>query len=334
MCNTTSLARFAALLIFALTSGQLLAQAGSLGAGTLALASFDAASDTRYDGMPSDAHLVPASLLEVAPSVANLVWVEMEKGQLHLMTPDEHGQLRVTFSRPISIGKAGYGKQIEGDNKTPVGLYQVTSFLPDEELIDIYGNGAFPINYPNRWDRLNQRTGYGIWIHGLPKAVEQRPLLDSEGCVVIDNLAFDWLMDYLQPGATKVMLGESINWTSPNQRAIQQAEFRQAFDAWLAAWSAIDNDTYLDFYADDFRSDDKNLQQWVAYKERIHAAKSWIEVESSDVGIYHYPGEPDMVVTEYFQSYRSSNYEAQGAKQLYWRRQPDGSWKIIFEGAG
>lgn len=325
----------AALVLTAYTSA-VMAQAGSLSLVSPALASLgpSGGGHFQYDGSPVGLDQVPASLLEVPDSVANLVWVELEKGQLHLMLPEPDGTLRLAFSRPISIGKAGYGKEVEGDNRTPVGFYRVTSFLTDEELIDKYGIGAFPINYPNRWDRLQNRTGYGIWIHGLPKAVDQRPLLDSEGCVVIDNQALEWLMEYLVPGQTRVMLGDQIDWTSPEQVESMRSGFRETFDDWLSAWTAIDNDRYLGHYADDFHSDDRNLEQWVAYKERIHAAKNWIEVEASDLGIYQYPGEPDLIVTEFYQTYRSSNFNANGSKQLFWRRQPDGSWKIIYEGAG
>jgi len=31
-------------------------------------------------------------------------------------------------------------------------------------------------------------------------------------------------------------------------------------------------------------------------------------------------------VTRYYQTYSSSNFDARGWKELYWRKQPDGSW--------
>ena len=286
------------------------------------------------DGAPVGSDLVPASLIRLDSSHENVVWVEMEKGLLHLMVPNQsNGQWQIGFTRPISIGKAGYGKELEGDNRTPVGLYRVTSFLPDDELIDHYGHGAFPIDYPNTYDRLRDRTGYGIWLHGLPKGVDQRPLLDSEGCVVIDNTAFDWLKEYLEEGQTRVMLGDKISWTSASQLKLVREELESTMEDWRSAWSAIDNDQYLDYYADNFTSLDRDLEQWVEYKNRIHRAKDWIEVDISDLNILAYPGEVDLVVTEYIQDYRSSNFNAKGKKQIFWRRQVDGSWKIVFEGA-
>ena len=32
----------------------------------------------------------------------------------------------------------------------------------------IGGDGAFPLNYPNEWDRRLNKTGSGIWLHGTP----------------------------------------------------------------------------------------------------------------------------------------------------------------------
>lgn len=314
-----------------------LAQASSIGtAETETILALNSFSQNNYllDGAPIGSDLVPASLISLNDSIENIVWVEMEKGLLHLMAPNQNtGQWQVGFTRSISIGKAGYGKEVEGDNRTPVGLYRVTSFLPDEELTDYYGIGAFPINYPNSYDRLKNRTGYGIWLHGLPKGVDERPLLDSEGCVIIDNTAFDWLRSYVTEGQTRVLLGDQIRWTSGSEVALVRGELESTLEEWRSAWAAIDNPTYLDFYADDFSSFDKNLQEWISYKNRIHALKDWVEVDVSELNIFAYPGESDLVVTEYHQVYKSSNFNAVGEKQIFWRRQADGSWKIIFEGA-
>lgn len=302
--------------------------------GDYALALNYSGSSYILDGAPVASDLVPASLIKLDSSHQQVIWVEMEKGLLHLMVPNESsGEWQIGFSRPISIGKAGYGKEYEGDNRTPVGLYHVTSFLSDEELIDYYGHGAFPINYPNTFDRLKRRTGYGIWLHGLPKDEDQRPLLASEGCVVIDNTAFDWLREYLIEGHTKVLLGDQISWTSTSQMTLLREELETTIEGWRSAWANIDNDLYLSYYADDFTNGDLNLTDWVEYKNRIHRVKDWIEVEISDMSILAYPGEVDMIVTEYYQHYRSSNFDAQGKKQIFWRRQPNGSWKIIYEGS-
>lgn len=167
----------------------------------------------------------------------------------------------------------------------------------------------------------------------MPKGIDVRPLLDSEGCVVIDNTAFDWLREYLVEGHTRVFLGDQISWTSTSQMSSLRQELESTIEDWRSAWSAIDNENYLSYYADNFTNRELDLDQWIEYKNRIHRVKDWIEVEISDMNIFAYPGEVDLIVTEYFQDYRSSNFNAQGKKQIFWKRQSDGSWKIIFEGA-
>ena len=87
----------------------------------------------------------------------------------------------------ISLGKNGIEKTREGDQKTPLGVYHVTANLPRKKLTDFYGAGAFPINYPNEWDRRQGRNGYGIWLHGMPSDIYSRPPRASDGCIVLTN---------------------------------------------------------------------------------------------------------------------------------------------------
>jgi murein L,D-transpeptidase YafK len=66
----------------------------------------------------------------------------------------------------ISVGKAGMGKEAEGDLRTPMGVYYITNSIAPKLLKDFYGAGALPINYPNPLDLRRGKTGSGIWLHG------------------------------------------------------------------------------------------------------------------------------------------------------------------------
>jgi hypothetical protein len=94
---------------------------------------------------------------------------ELDKSRVYLFE-NQFGTPQLVDSYYMSIGKGGIDKQIEGDNKTPLGVYRITSYLSDESLPELYGAGAYPINYPNSWDRLQGKTGHGIWLHGVPRA--------------------------------------------------------------------------------------------------------------------------------------------------------------------
>lgn len=278
---------------------------------------------------------VPASLLQVSSQFSYVLWVELERGLLHVLRRQQNSdRWRSVVSRPVSIGKAGSGKQLEGDNKTPIGIYSVHDFIGDDELVDFYGVGAFPLNYPNKWDRLLGRTGSGIWLHGLPKSVRTRPRLDSEGCVVLDNKTLDWMSAYIEPERTRVVLGSKMRWSSIEQNQLLRDQLNKRLHDWLDAWSKLDLDAYLDFYHPEFNNGQKDLAEWAHYKRRVNRSKTWINVSAQDVNFFVYPGEKELVVLEYLQRYNSSNFEHTGRKVLFWRRGINGQWQIVYEGSG
>ena len=299
-------------------------------------ASADAGESPAVAANPfADSKLVPASLLQVSERFSSVLWVELEEGLLHVLRRQQNSSYwQSVASRPVSIGKAGSGKQLEGDNKTPIGIYSVHDFIGDDELIDFYGVGAFPLNYPNKWDRLLGRTGSGIWLHGLPKSVRTRPRLDSEGCVVIDNKTLDWMTAYLEPERTRVVLGPKIRWSSIEQNQLLRDQLNQRLHDWLDAWSKLDTDAYLSFYHPEFSNGNKDLAAWAQYKRGVNRSKTWIDVSAREVNFFLYPGEQELVVLEYLQRYDSSNFEHTGRKVLFWQRGIDGHWQIVYEESG
>jgi len=276
----------------------------------------------------------PEGLIADNQNSRYLFWVALRDGRLHILERTFDGQYREIENIPISIGKQGFGKEIEGDQKTPVGIYTMTSFIEDERLDDFYGLGAYPINYPNAWDRLSGRTGYGIWLHGLPKGVAERPLLDSNGCVVINNNKLDDYADYIVTGMSTMVLTETLNWLDqPEQQG--STGVMQAIGRWVSEWESLDSEAYLSNYHPDFTDFSRDLEAWSQHKILVNSAKDFIDVDLSQLSVFAYPGEEDMVITRFFQDYQSSNYNWEGWKQLLWRKNPEsGDWQIIYEGNG
>ena len=274
----------------------------------------------------------PQGVLKLAAHQRYLLWVELKSGRLHVMERQSHGGLSTIKIIPTSIGKNGYGKEIEGDKLTPIGVYRLTSFIEDLGLDDFYGNGAFPLNYPNAHDRLLKRTGHGIWLHGLPKNVDQRPLMDSDGCVVVDNNSFDRLMGYIQAGATYIVLSEDdIKWESVDKLAIQEASLSAAFEQWRSDWAAINTEAYLSHYSENFSDLTSDIQAWSSNMTYENRSKTHIFVEVSDVSLIADPRDQGLVTARFFQRYRSNNYDRYGWKEQLWQQTDDG-WKIIYEG--
>jgi murein L,D-transpeptidase YafK len=276
---------------------------------------------------------IPAGLIHDEQKSRYLFWAELEAGKLHLLERTETGSYLKRNSVPISIGKAGFGKEVEGDLKTPVGLYKITSFLGDDQLTDKYGTGAYPLNYPNNWDRVKKRTGHGIWLHGLPKGVSKRPLLDSDGCVVVSNPILDDFNSYIKTGESTFVLSEKLEWLPPETEQPAN-DILEALDSWQEDWSANDNKAYLSHYHKDFTDTKRDLTQWTSYKTRVNASKRNIEISLTQLSVIAYQGEENLISSRFYQDYRSSNFSWQGWKQLLWRRAENGEWKILYEGNG
>lgn len=123
----------------------------------------------------SSPDVVPRYLLQFGPSQKHAIVVDAGRSRVYLYA-NVNGSPRLVAHYYSSIGKQGMDKNIEGDQKTPIGVYNVSSHIPGSKLPDLYGWGAFPINYPNEWDRRLGKTGYGIWLHGVPStAMPARP---------------------------------------------------------------------------------------------------------------------------------------------------------------
>ncbi len=276
--------------------------------------------------------VAPAGALRVADSTRFLLWVELGQGRLNVIENLGDAGLVLRKRIPISIGKRGVGKQVEGDNKTPVGIYRISEYLDDSQLDDFYGLGAYPLDYPNALDRLHRRSGHGIWLHGLPKSEELRPFLASEGCVVIDNTSFAGLAGEVTAGETLILLStEELEWVPQQELRSAADELQAAIEEWQGAWESLDTEQYLAHYADDFSDLKFNKSSWAKYKKQVNAQKRFIDVELEDFSMLVEPTTPNVVKVLFRQGYRSDNYSWQGRKEQLWRRDGSG-WKIIYEG--
>ena len=288
-------------------------------------------SAPNLQGGAEAAPLTPVGVLGLAPATHYLLWVELEQGRLNVL--ENLGGTGVVLRKriPVSIGKQGIGKKQEGDNKTPIGIYRMESFLEDAVLDDFYGIGAYPLNYPNPLDVLESRKGHGIWLHGLPKDAQQRPFLTSEGCIVIDNQSLAALVGEIGPGATIVLSSQELHWVGAKDADNRRVSLQHAIDGWRIAWESRNTSDYLGFYAQDFSDLHRNKAAWADYKTQVNSNKKFIKVEVSDVNMLVEPAKPEVVNVVFRQKYASDNFRWQGRKQQLWRQGEEG-WQIIYEG--
>jgi murein L,D-transpeptidase YafK len=280
------------------------------------------------DKPPAD--YVPRYLLQMHPEQKFAVVVDTQKARLYLYR-NVDGQPRFVADYYISHGKAGTDKVREGDKKTPIGVYHVTASLPRQKLTDFYGSGAFPISYPNEWDKRQGRNGHGIWLHGTPSDTFSRPPKASDGCVVLANQDLDALAKNLQIGTTPVIISNSIEWLSLDDWQAERSALSSSIEAWRSDWESLDTAKYLRHYSQRFQSGSQNIEQWSAQKRQVNAAKQWIKVGATNISMFRNPGKEEMVVVTFDQDYRSSNLSNAMKKRQYWMKE-DGAWKIVYEG--
>lgn len=276
-------------------------------------------------------NLVPKYLLQLLPEQNYAIVVDASRARLYLYQ-NVNGEPRYVADYYITLGKNGVGKNKEGDKLSPMGVYFVTSALSKDKLTDFYGPIAFPLSYPNEWDRRLGRDGHGIWLHGTPSDTYSRPPRASDGCVVLTNPDILTISKSIQAGTTPVVISDSVEWVNPMELHKERDDLYTQVDAWRKAWESRDTDQYLRYYANDFQGDGQNRTAWGQQKRQVNASKTWIEVKLNRVSLFRYPGKEPMAVVTFDQDYRSNNLNNKMRKRQYWK-QENGAWKIVYEGA-
>lgn len=276
--------------------------------------------------------LVPSYVLQLNPEQKFAIVVDSQLSRLFLFK-NVDGRPQYVEDYYVTLGKRGMEKTREGDQRTPIGVYHVVANLPRRQLTDFYGAGAFPIDYPNAWDKLMGRNGHGIWLHGTPSNTYSRPPRASDGCIVLANPDLESVGRDVQIGLTPVIIADEMQWSSPAAVDADRKALAHAIDAWRSDWESRDIARYLSHYSKRFRANGQDYAVWAARKRKVNSAKTWIKVRISDLAMFRYPRERDFAVVSFDQSYRSNNLSNVIRKLQYWSKE-NGSWKILYEGAG
>jgi murein L,D-transpeptidase YafK len=275
---------------------------------------------------------LPAYVLQLHAEQKHVLVVDSRRSRLYVFANAE-GRPQLIADYYVTLGKNGIEKTRQGDQKTPVGVYHVTGNLPRSKLTDFYGAGAFPISYPNEWDRRLGRNGHGIWLHGVPADVYSRPPRASDGCIVLANADLESVGRYVQVGLTPVIIADEVEWSDAKAVEAERNSLAAALEQWRSDWASRDTERYLAHYSARFASGGQNYAAWAAHKRKVNAGKRWVEVGLGRVAMFRYPHERDFVVVNFDQKYRSNNLSNTMRKRQYWIREAD-RWKILYEGAG
>ncbi len=276
---------------------------------------------------------IPKEISYISPEFPFVLVVDSLKQRMFLFAQTQDNTLELVRDYYITIGKQGYGKQIEGDQKTPLGTYLIRNYISPERIDpNVYGvGGAFPLDYPNESDKIKNRTGYGIWIHGTPVGDYIRTPYSSDGCISLSDNDFADLREIILNKDIPIIVAESLTWLGKDRWKNNTLEIKSTLDNWARDWSNNDIDRYISHYANSFDSQGKDIVTWYNHKKIVNSAKQYISVDLSEIIVLENPAD-GVLMSVFFQKYDSSNYKTQGYKRLFWVKEKQ-NWKIVFEGS-
>ena len=279
---------------------------------------------------------VPRQALLLPASVRQVVVVDGLRSRLFVL---EHraGQLVPTASFYAAIGRLGVGKQDEGDQRTPLGVYDITGRLGSQQVGDFYGAGALPLSYPNEHDRRLRRTGANIWLHGTRAERHADAPFSSNGCIVLSNPDMERLLRDLVPHRTPVVIAERVEWVNPKVLSERRASAMALTESWRQARVQADPSRLLGLYA---RSFDNGLQGWTEWQRQLAkdtANSTGRERQLLDLTILDSADQTGSTGSEaLFITFREVlRGSATGPlRRQYWARDraDHGQWKIFSEG--
>jgi len=231
----------------------------------------------------SATQIFPSSIVKL-PENGNVILVEKKTQTLFLYTSKDK-DLFVGFQAPCSTGEVFGIKQEAGDKKTPEGIYFLYDEYEDKYLSPIYGEKAFPTDYPNFIDKKAGKNGSAIWIHGTNKKLRS---MDSNGCIAMENHSILKLSDYVSLHSTPVIIVEEIQRSDKSILTKQEKDISHMLTQWIQAVEKGSYHDYLSFYSSEYLPDITWWEQWFEIRKTVDKADSSLKVKRERTGIYYH----------------------------------------------
>jgi lipoprotein-anchoring transpeptidase ErfK/SrfK len=286
------------------------------------------------------ANEVPAEFILLPRAIHHAIAVDTSRSRLYLFENGPQG-MKLVSDHYVSVGKQGVDKSVEGDQRTPLGVYFVSDRVGQGSLGEAFGAGAMQLNYPNLFDQLHGRTGSGIYLHGVPFNTYSRPPKDSDGCVTLANDELVKLMNTVPIHDTPVIITRSIHWVADDATRLHKAEILDAVDHWQKLRAGDDRAALDAFYAPGAAPESPAAppsappQPTVAMVHGKHrviappavAPKDPVSFENLSVMTWS-DNKETMVVTF---NERGTRSHRETTLRQYWARDAS-TWKIVAEG--
>lgn len=274
------------------------------------------------------ANALPAQFIDIPPATKHAIAVDASRSRLYLFENGPHG-LRVVADHYASIGRFGADKAAQGDQRTPLGVYYITSRLDGKQLTDFYGVGALPLNYPNEYDRRQGRTGSGIWLHGVPSDSYARSPHSTDGCVALANPELKTILESVQPRTTPVVIAKSLDWVPTKTAENERRNMRNLIEGWRVARAGGDLSRLMSFYSPQFSNGTRDINQWRQLLEKEVVSQRGRTLQLKDLAILGWRDKSDILVVTFGEV--TEGQRTGTVKRQYWGKE-GGLWKIFFEG--
>jgi murein L,D-transpeptidase YafK len=276
---------------------------------------------------------LPAYILQLPESVNDVFIADTSTATIYRF---EQSPLGVNLGHEgyMSIGQKGAGKERAWDRRTPLGVYFVVDQLDTDTMHEKYGITAFPLDYPNVWDRKQARTGDGIWVHGVLADGGRRPPLDTDGCIALPNEDLAALEDRFVPLVTPVIVTREMRWQDAESIAAIRDELNAAISAWATHYGDANLHAYLSMYADDFSYRGMQLSEWASFRLQAFEKRGAVKVAVDELLLLADPEEEGLYLSRFHETMSGSDVASRTIKRLYWRRNDKGDWRIVAEDNG
>lgn len=271
---------------------------------------------------------IPSQFLELSQTSRHAIAVDTSRSRLYLFENNPSG-LRLLGDYYISVGKLGTSKNSEGDQRTPLGVYFITSSLDPKSLKNFYGSGALPLNYPNALDLRRGKTGGGIWLHGTPSTQYARAPQSTDGCVVLSNPDLEHVIHSVEIRSTPVVIATQLQWITPNDARPVRKSFEDTLQAWRNAKSLGKLNEVVNFYAPDFSSNGKTLEQWMVQVKTEMQKSGGKAILIRDVSLLRWVDDAETMVVTFGEI--TEGERGGQTKRQYWIRR-NNQWKMFYEG--
>ena len=257
------------------------------------------------------------------PNLPPYFFVVDKRNQLLYLIRKEN-RLQILKTVPCSTGAKQGDKLVEGDERTPEGIYFLTKKIIKLPNFELYGDIAYRTNYPNPIDKLFGKNGYGIWLHGRGKKLVP---FDTKGCVAVASSNLKELKSYIQEDLTPLLIAEHIIFKLKDKSTLEEIKLlREKIEKWQWAWKDK-SPFFFEFYDQHLfaKTSHKPFKHFVETKIHYFSTYKWIDIYIPEIFILK---GPYYFVSYFYQYFRSPNFSSQGLKRLYWMKIKD-EFKIV-----